>query len=70
MDNREEIRYFEELGKIKKTFSADLEDFIKSIIAHYGNWKRYPRKTKKLLKSTWLWNLRNCNTEDLRIMTR
>ena len=70
MDNREEVTYFKELDKIQEVFSEKLNKFFESVIIHYKGWRRYPRKTKKLLKRSFLWSLKDCNIEDMRIIMR
>ena len=49
------------LNEIQGVLSERLNKFLESAIICYKGWKRYPRKTKKLLKKSFLWNFKNYN---------
>lgn len=70
MDNRKKVEYFEELNKIQGVLSEELNKFFENIIIYYKGWKKYPRKIKKLLKKSFIWSLKDCNIEDIKILVR
>lgn len=59
--NHEDL-YSQKLRQIQKIFAEGISDMITNhinfFIEKYGNWEKYPRKVKKKLKKTFLWNLR------------
>ena len=55
--------YFKKLREIQKEFGDGLSQVLTNhfnyVIKKYGNWNRYPRKVKKMLKKEKLWELKN-----------
>ena len=64
MDNREEeIVFFKILNNIEIEFRDYFENMLfehlTNMYKKYNNWKKYPRKVKKFLKSIGFWNVKN-----------
>lgn len=58
----EESYYSQKLKEIQNVFCEGAANLIRAhfnyFIDKYGNWNKYPRKIKKKLKKSPLWNLR------------
>ena len=61
---QEEIAYF---VKILNNIETEFRDYFENMLFEhlnnmykkYNNWKKYPRRVKKFLKSTGFWNVKN-----------
>lgn len=59
---QDENYYRQKLKEIQSIFSQEISELVTNhfnyFIDKYGNWDKYPRKIKKKLKKSPLWNLR------------
>ena len=55
--------YWEEIEKTKKELSNELIELLfnhfNSMYEKYHDWKKYPRKVKRMLKKEGFWNIKN-----------
>ena len=63
-------KYFEILREMQESLSVEIKNIFHYFIKKYGGWDKYPRKTKKRLKKSKIWEWKDIDIAELEIKVK